>query len=96
VVNYTGTGVTACPVVGVCAECAAKNAVRAGPFTVKTAEDRIAFPAAYTGVAKEVAVYDVSGRLLQKSVFKKQTVSLRKDFGLSSGVYIVKVKAVRQ
>jgi myo-inositol-hexaphosphate 3-phosphohydrolase len=63
---------------------------------VKTAEDRIAFPAVYTGVAKEVAVYDVSGRLLQKSVFKKQAVSLRKDFGLSSGVYIVKVNAVRQ
>jgi alpha-D-xyloside xylohydrolase len=94
VVNYTGVGVTACPVTGVCAECAAKRLAEAGPYTMKTAEERISFPSQYSGLSKEVAVYDVSGRLLQKAVFKKQTVSLRKDLGLPAGTYIVKVRMV--
>jgi hypothetical protein len=53
----------------------------------------VVFPAAYSGLTKAVAVYDISGRLLQKSIFNKQVISLKKDLGLSIGtVYIVKVK----
>jgi len=92
VIPYTGTQISGCPVSGVCAECAKQKVMKAEPFTLRTAEDRIAFPAGYAGAAKEVAVYDVSGRLLKKAVFKKQAISLRKDFGLSSGIYIVKVR----
>jgi hypothetical protein len=94
VVNYTGVGVSACPATGVCAECAAQKALRPEPFTLRTAEEKIVLPAGYAGVSKEVAVYDIAGRLLQKSVFKKQTVSLRKDFTLPAGTYIVKVRMV--
>jgi alpha-D-xyloside xylohydrolase len=92
VVNYTGAGVTACPVTGVCAECGSKKLVKEEPYILKTTEEKIAFPAGYAGSSKEVAVYDVSGRLLKKAVFKKQAVSLHKDFGLSNGTYIVKIR----
>jgi alpha-D-xyloside xylohydrolase len=94
VVNYNGTGVTACPVVGVCLECAAKRLAKAAPYTMKTAEEIISFPSQYSGLSKEVAVYDISGRLLQKMVFKKQVISLQKDFGISAGLYIIKVRAL--
>ncbi|MBN2188443.1 MAG: glycoside hydrolase family 31 protein, partial [Chitinispirillaceae bacterium] len=94
VVSYNGTGVTACPATGVCAECAAQKPMRPEPFTLRTADERIVLPAAYEGVSKEVAAYDISGRLLQRSVFKKQAVSLRKDFGLPAGTYILKVRMV--
>jgi alpha-D-xyloside xylohydrolase len=94
IVNYNGTGVTACPAVGVCAECAVKKPAVAMPYTMKTAEEMITFPSQYSGLSKEVAVYDISGRLLQKSVFKKQVISLRKDFGISNGLYIIKVRAL--
>jgi alpha-D-xyloside xylohydrolase len=94
VVNYNGTGVTACPVTGVCAECAAKRLAVAMPYTMKTAGERISFPSQYSGLSKEVAVYDISGRFLQKMVFRKQIISLRKDFGISTGLYIIKVKVL--
>jgi hypothetical protein len=94
VISYNGTPVSGCPVSGVCAECAAKNRMMAEPFTMKTADERVVLPAGYAGMTKEVAVYDIPGRLLQKSVFEKQTISMRKDFSLPSGTYIVKVKMV--
>ena len=62
--------------------------------TMKTAEERIAFPSGYTGLQKEVAVYSFSGRLMAKAVFEKQSVSLRKDFGMATGLYIVKIKVL--
>jgi hypothetical protein len=60
---------------------------------MKTAEERIAFPSGYIGAQKEISVYSFSGRLLAKAVFEKQSVSLRKDLGISTGLYIIKVKA---
>jgi hypothetical protein len=94
VINYTGAAVTGCPVGAVvCPECSARKIVGPEPFTVKTCQEMVVFPAAYSGLTKAVAVYDISGRLLQKSIFNKQVISLKKDLGLSVGsVYIVKVK----
>jgi hypothetical protein len=62
--------------------------------TMKTAEERIAFPSGYIGMQKEIAVYSYSGRLIAKAVFEKQSVSLRHDFGISTGLYIVKVRVM--
>jgi alpha-D-xyloside xylohydrolase len=95
IVNYSGVGVTACPAVGVFGECAAERAVNPKPFSLKTAFERLVLPQEFSGKNKEIALYDCSGRLLQKAVTKKDAVNLRKDFGLPSGVYIVKVKVVR-
>jgi hypothetical protein len=92
VIPYTGVSISGCPVTGVCAECSKQNLVKEQPLTLRTAEDKIVLPAVYAGSAKEVAVYDVSGRLLKKAVFEKQAISLRKDLGLSGGIYIVKVR----
>jgi alpha-D-xyloside xylohydrolase len=64
-------------------------------FIVKTIGKIIAFPGAFSGKTKAIAVYNCSGRLLQKTVVKKNAVNIRKDFGLPAGVYIVKAKVVR-
>jgi alpha-D-xyloside xylohydrolase len=95
IVNYTGVGVTACPVVGVCNSCAAAKAMNPNPVTMKTAGEKIVLSSEFSGKAKEIALYDCSGRLLGKLVTMRQAVSLRKDFGLATGMYIVDVKVVR-
>jgi hypothetical protein len=95
VIAYNGTAVTGCPASGTCRECAAKNVAREQPFSLKTAEERIVFPVGYSGMTKEVAVYDLSGRLLNKSTFIKRSFSLRKDFGISNGTYFIKVRILR-
>ena len=96
VISYDGTAIQGCPAgpVGVCRQCEISKTQRAGMMsTMKTAEERIAFPPSYAGQQKEIAVYSFSGRLLAKAVFEKQSVSLRKDLGISTGLYIIKVKA---
>lgn len=92
VIAYNGTAVSGCPASGTCRECAARKVVKEQPFSLKTAEERVVFPAEYPDATKEVAVYDLSGRLLHKSIFTKQSFSLRKDFGLSNGTYFIKVR----
>jgi alpha-D-xyloside xylohydrolase len=64
-------------------------------FSIKSARNMIMLPNAFSGKTKTITVYDCSGRLLQKTAVKKNTLDLRKDFGLPTGVYIVKARAVR-
>jgi alpha-D-xyloside xylohydrolase len=92
IVNYNGTGVTACPVVGVCSSCGVRNAPAPQPITLKTMLERIVLPSEFSGRAKEITLYDCSGKLLKRLVTRKQVVSKRMDFGLSDGLYIVNVK----
>jgi alpha-D-xyloside xylohydrolase len=61
----------------------------------KVARDHIVLDAAFAGKTKSVAVYDLNGRLLGMKIFTKSALSLRKDFGLPAGVYIVKARVVR-
>jgi alpha-D-xyloside xylohydrolase len=63
--------------------------------TLRTAGNSIALPGAFTGKAKGLSLYDCSGRLLQRTVVRRNVFNLRKDFKLPTGVYIVKVHAVR-
>ena len=97
IINYTGAAMMGCPAqtVGISREYAAEKAVNPKPFSLKTAFERLVLPQEFSGKTKEIALYDCSGRLLQKAVTKKDAVNLRKDFGLPGGVYIVKVKVVR-
>jgi hypothetical protein len=64
-------------------------------FTKKTAGNLIALPGAFMGKAKNIAVYDCSGRLLKNTIIKKNMVDMRKDFGLPAGMYIVKAGLIR-
>jgi hypothetical protein len=63
--------------------------------TFSTACDHLVFDRAFAGSPKSVALYDPSGRLVSMKTVRKNAVDLRKDFGVPSGVYIVKVKEVR-
>jgi alpha-D-xyloside xylohydrolase len=97
IVNYTGSAVSACPAqpVGTCDQCSIRKTMNPGPVTLKTAQSRIVLSAEYSGRAKEIALYDISGHLLKKIITRRQIVDTRKDFGLPAGVYIVKVRVVR-
>jgi hypothetical protein len=96
IVNYSGVSVTACPPTGVCSSCGARSgAMTPKPVTLKIVGERIVLSPEFSGRAKEIALYDCSGRLLKKLVTMKQSVYLKKDFGLAAGVYIVHVQAVR-
>jgi alpha-D-xyloside xylohydrolase len=64
-------------------------------FIKRTTGSIIRLPDEFSGKAKQITVYDCSGKLLQRAVVKKNAVDLRKDFSLPAGVYIVKAKAVR-
>jgi alpha-D-xyloside xylohydrolase len=63
-------------------------------MSFKVARDHIVFDAVFAGRTKEVAVYDLNGKVLAVKTVWKDAVSLRRDFGIPTGVYIVKVKAV--
>lgn len=95
IVNYTGVGVTACQVTGVCAECGARRGVMPKSVTLKIAQQIIALAPEFSGHAKEISLYDCSGRLLRTLVTQRQRIDIDRDFGLPAGVYIVHVKAVR-
>ncbi|MBN2037107.1 MAG: glycoside hydrolase family 31 protein [Chitinispirillaceae bacterium] len=94
IVNYSGVGVTACPVTGTCNHCSSRKAMNPGPVTMKTAQTKVVLSAEFSGKVKEIGLYDCSGRFLQKIVTRKQKFDIRKDFGLPAGVYILKVKAL--
>jgi rhamnogalacturonan endolyase len=51
----------------------------------------IVLPVRYTGIAKLVTVYDCAGKLVHKAIVKNNTVDLQRDFGMSNGIYMVRV-----
>jgi rhamnogalacturonan endolyase len=51
-----------------------------------------ALPMNLNGMVKSVAIYDISGKLIQKTIVKKDNLNLQKDFGIANGLYMVKVK----
>ncbi len=52
---------------------------------------RIALPVHLNGMPKLVTVYDCSGKRIRKAIVKNNAVNLQKDFGISNGVYIMRV-----
>jgi rhamnogalacturonan endolyase len=51
----------------------------------------VVLPVQYTGMYKMVEVYTCAGKLAHRAVVKNNTVDLQKDFGMSNGVYMVRV-----
>jgi rhamnogalacturonan endolyase len=50
------------------------------------------FPHDLAGKSRSMAVYDLSGKLIEKAIVKNDNINLRRDFGLSKGVYLVRVE----
>ncbi len=48
----------------------------------------------FAGKSKSVAVYDLSGHMIAMKTLRTNTINLRKDLGVPSGVYIVKAKTL--
>ena len=63
--------------------------------TIRAAGDMIVLPNELAEKTKAITAYDCSGRLLQKVVVKKNTIDVRKDLNLPTGIYIVKVSMIR-
>jgi glucosylceramidase len=53
-------------------------------------------PMEYSGKIAQCAVYDLQGKLLREFSTRNRAVDLSKDFGMSQGIYMVRVKAVRE
>jgi alpha-D-xyloside xylohydrolase len=94
VIQYSGGEVSGCPVAIGSKEWIAQNRMRLVPFTARISGERFLLPAAYSVVACQAAVYDMSGRLLRTAVVKGRAIFLR-DMRLPNGTYIVKVRAVQ-
>jgi rhamnogalacturonan endolyase len=60
--------------------------------SLKVFGDRtIVLPFQFNGMQKLVSVYDCSGKLVHKAVIQNNEVNLQRDFGVSDGVYMVRV-----
>jgi alpha-D-xyloside xylohydrolase len=92
VISYSGSPVSGCPTSVNHIISASQKTITMKP-ALRTVDEPILFS---MGKTKEVAVFNLSGKLIGKSLFQKMSVSLRKDFGLSNGAYIVKVKILQE
>ena len=54
-------------------------------------DQAIVLPARLSGMSKLITVYDCSGKLVHRAVVRNNIVNLRKDFGLSGGLFMVRV-----
>lgn len=62
----------------------------------KVTGGRFSVRGASPGRDYSLAVYDLSGRLIAQRISNKESVDLRKDLGISSGAYVVRVGPVLQ
>jgi rhamnogalacturonan endolyase len=51
----------------------------------------IVLTAQFYSMPKRIAVYDCSGKLVHRAIVKNNSVDLQKDFGLSNGLYVLRV-----
>jgi alpha-D-xyloside xylohydrolase len=62
--------------------------------TLKTTGNSVVLGNAFVGKSKSVGVYDLGGKLIAMKTLKANEINLRKDLGVPSGIYIVKVKTL--
>jgi hypothetical protein len=59
---------------------------------MKIFSDRsFAFPRNLSGMAKFITIYDLSGKLIQKSFVNKDAINLQKDFSIAKGIYLIAI-----
>jgi len=61
----------------------------------KISGDRFSLPSEFAGKTCLGSIYDINGRSVRNFALKGGDVSLSKDFGISQGVYVMHVKAIR-
>ncbi|MGB7569306.1 MAG: TIM-barrel domain-containing protein, partial [Chitinivibrionales bacterium] len=93
VLTYTGTAVSTTGVL-VAPQSASFPSVRSLSATLKTTENIVTLGSEFAGKSKSVAVYDLSGHMIAMKTLRTNTINLRKDLGVPSGVYIVKAKTL--
>jgi alpha-D-xyloside xylohydrolase len=90
--NYTGaaTSTTGVPV------SIQNNAIDRlqSSLTLKTAENSLVLSKDFAGKSKSIGVYDLGGKLIAMKTLTANAINLRKDLGVPSGIYIVKVKTL--
>lgn len=92
---YTGAQVSCSPVrIRQSGKAALSSSLRLDQ-TLKTASNRVVIDGAFAGIAKSVVLYDLNGKLVAMKIIKNNAIDLRKDFGIGSGVYIVKVRTLQ-
>lgn len=93
VIPYSGTAISGCPA-GIGTRRSMIQKRPAPPdITTLTAGGHTLLPVSYEDVVNNVTVYNLSGRLLHTGVVKGRSILLQRDFHLSNGTYIIKVKA---
>jgi hypothetical protein len=90
--NYTGSAVSTTGV-GVKAHVGESAFVRR-MATLKTAGNIAVLGNEFAGKSKFIALYDLGGKLVAAKAVRTDMVDLRKDLGVSSGVYILKVQTL--
>ena len=90
--TYTGSAVSTTGVL--VAPQSAAAVIRNFSATIKTAGNMVAFGNEFAGKSNSVSVFDLSGHLIAMKTLKTNNINLRKDLGVSSGIYIVKVKTL--
>jgi hypothetical protein len=60
-----------------------------------TSNGSVSFNPAYSAMTKTVALYDISGKLLDVKNFRTNTINIHSDFGAAEGLYIVKITGLK-
>lgn len=63
--------------------------------TMRVAGDRFEVGKSGVGYKHSITVYSLSGKRIRDVIVNKDIIDMRKDVGVSSGVYIVRVTPVR-
>jgi hypothetical protein len=91
---YTGTPVSCGASLGIIDDAAKARPVPLPEITLIVPTDHLVLHQSLSGITKSVAIYELSGKLVAKKQIRTNVVDLRKEFGIHSGVYLVKVNGI--
>lgn len=66
-----------------------------GTWTIKTATDAVSFPAEIVNGKAEITIHNCRGQLVQHVITTRRKVSLKKDYGLPDGMYVITGSTIR-
>jgi hypothetical protein len=71
------------------------NSHQSAVFTVTSDAGKLCLPASMNGTAASIAVYNLSGKLMQTSTLKEGAIRLNDARSVKNGIYVVRVRANR-
>lgn len=63
-------------------------------LVIKSAIGHFDFDPSFAGKTKEVSVYSLAGKIISRKILTENNIELQKEFGISNGVYLLKVKNI--